>query len=90
MAGSVINMSSGKSINLGDIVDLIKECAQDNLEFIPSASFLTLPIKGQKADTLNIHSRLESDFGIKFSSNLSVEISQLLLNCKIWFEKEDL
>ena len=90
MSGRILNLSSGESINLGDLVGLIKEHSKTTLGFIPISNFSKLQNENQTVDLLNISSSLQNDFDISSSSDLSYEIKKLLFKCRNWFGKSNL
>jgi len=85
LAGRVSNMSSGKSISLGDLASLIQECSQATLGVLPRYRFSAVARDDQEVVPLNISSNLESIIDLKSGSDLPTEINNLLLNCQDWF-----
>ena len=84
-AGRISNLSSGKSTSLGDLVDLLQDRSQVVLDFSPMAYFPDVLGGNFIESPLNITSNLEADFSLNYSTDLFLEIDQLLLNCRKWF-----
>lgn len=84
LTSGIYNLSSGVSLSLRKLTDLIVDRAEEVLGVRPAVKF-TGESKNRDTDQLVVlNSKLKST-GLEIDTNLADEIDQLLINCKFWF-----
>ena len=84
MAQGIYNLSSGRTMTLRELTNLIADRAENLLGFRPDVEFEKNAIE-ESADQLEISNSKLISSGFKEKTNISDEIDQLLLNCNSWF-----
>jgi len=88
LQNGVFNLSSGVSLTLRDLANLISQRATKILKYTPSVEFAskddTIPIH---YESLHISNDKLKKYGVKVNSNIENEIDDLLINCNNWFFK---
>ena len=82
----IFNLSSGSSISLMDLADLISHQAEKILKYTPTIEFISQdhePPNDYQA--LCISNNKLKEYGIEINSDISFEIDNLLINCSKWF-----
>ena len=84
--GGIFNLSSGSSISLMNLADLISHQAEKILKYTPTIEFISQdhePPNNYQA--LCISNNKLKEYGIEINSDISFEIDNLLINCNKWF-----
>lgn len=84
-SGEIFNLSSGSSLTLRELTELISKSTFKLLGFTPSVHFNTSNGKDQTNQKLLISNMKIKNTGFKVESNISNEIDKILLNCSSWF-----
>lgn len=82
----IVNLSSGLSLTLKSLAELIADRSEIVLGYRPKISFLnnSEEINIQK---LTISNNKLKKFGLNINKSLNDDIDELLLNCKLWFDQ---
>jgi UDP-glucose 4-epimerase len=84
--GEIVNISSGKSISLKDLTNLISDRAVKILGYKPTVNFIKK--SKNKQNKLIISNEKLKKVGLLLDPDISHEIDQLLLSCNQWFRME--
>ena len=84
--GDVFNVSSGTSLTLLELTDLISDRSESTLGFRPDVKFKKL-LSREDSEKLFISNNKLRGIGCIVDNSVSNEIDSLLLNCKNWFAK---
>jgi UDP-glucose 4-epimerase len=84
----VFNLSSGSSLTLMELANLISKRSTSMLQYTPQIECIS------KKDSLSIHTKnlyisnnKLKKYGVKINKDISFEIDDLLVNCSKWFSK---
>jgi len=86
LKNGIYNLSSGVSLNLLDLANLIKKRAAKIINYTPAielASKHSIPLAGSMS--LAISNNKLKKHGVDINHDIKNEIDQLLANCKNWF-----
>mgnify|MGYP006080770427 CR=1 FL=1 len=84
-AGEIFNLSSGVSLTLRELTEIISKRSKELFGFEPKVFFDVSSAGGQKVNELLISNRKIKNTGIEIQSEISDEIDHILLNCESWF-----
>lgn len=83
--GEIFNLSSGISLSLGELADLISVRSQRLLGFKPNIYFNGVNENNYLKQNLIISNTKLRDLGFEIEQDISKEIDKILLNCNSWF-----
>ena len=83
-SGGVFNLSSGASLSLRELSNIIVDRSKIVLGYKPSVSFINKEVKENFKELTISNSKLRES-GIKTEVNLTKEIDSMLTNCVEWF-----
>jgi UDP-glucose 4-epimerase len=83
--GGVYNLSSGISLSLRNVSELISQRAEIILKLKPKIYFNDIWPGTSNIENLLISNAKLKNIGIEINSDISAEIDQILLNCREWF-----
>ncbi len=83
--GEIVNISSGNSLTLRQLTDLIADRSEVVLGFRPIVRFKSSSKSALIIEPLIISNRKLNDIVHAIDTNISDEIDQLLVNCRHWF-----
>jgi UDP-glucose 4-epimerase len=84
----IFNLSSGSSINLVDLAELVRERTQKILGFNPKIKFdIDKKLDLKIFESLNLENLKLKNYGYKILPGITSEIDGLLKNCENWFNK---
>ena len=81
--GEIININSGVSMSLDDLIKIITIQSDKIFNFKPEVKYNHVPVK--KVESMEISNQKAINLGFDLESDLNSEINSLLLNCKTWF-----
>jgi UDP-glucose 4-epimerase len=88
MNGEIVNISSGLSLTLEELANIIVDKSNELFGFKPSV-FFTGGLNYDNSERLEISNKKLKSFGCSINVDLSNEIINLLLNCHKWFGSND-
>lgn len=85
LEAGIFNLSSGISLTLRELTDLISERCTESLGFTPDVNFPTYKTNDSKSTNLKISNAKIKSLGLEVESDLSHEIDKTLINSRSWF-----
>jgi UDP-glucose 4-epimerase len=83
--GEIFNLSSGVSLTLSELTELISKRSKKLFGYAPNVHFKGSEGILHRNRKLIISNAKIQNIGIEIGSDISHEIDQILLNCKTWF-----
>ena len=84
-SGEIFNLSSGKSLSLREITNIISYRSKVLFGFEPLVTFNETKTDFNLPSELQVSNSKLANLGIEIMSDLEREIDQILINCKSWF-----
>lgn len=85
--GEIFNLSSGISINLERLTDIISLLCRQSFDFDPHINFMHDETDSKALNSLIISNNKLKNAGVNIQSDISEDIKKILFNCEKWFQK---
>lgn len=83
--GKLFNLSSGLSLSLGELSQIIASRSKVKLGFTPEIIFKNQKTKAESLENLEISNKKITKGNFSLNASLESEIDKILINCSDWF-----